>query len=160
MSTPNHYSLDALQEVGSRAAMAIFCDDVRSEASGKLIVIGMYGNDIVVPNFPALLPQLHVLVTVWTRASNPFKRVVLRLLADEKILIEETLEDQALAALFKQGEESAAEDSKSRLKLLRNIGISPFLAESEQVLRVRIETEDGELRAGAVRIRKGEVPTN
>jgi hypothetical protein len=33
----------------------LFCDDVRTERSGKLIVIGAYGQNITVPSFPATL---------------------------------------------------------------------------------------------------------
>jgi hypothetical protein len=36
----------------------IVCDDVRSEASGKDIIIGVYNDSIVFKAFPALLPKL------------------------------------------------------------------------------------------------------
>ena len=34
---------------------AIVCDDVRREQNGKLILIGVYGNNIIVPSYPVTL---------------------------------------------------------------------------------------------------------
>ena len=36
----------------------VLCDDVRVEQSGKLILVGVYAEDIVVGQVPAMLPQL------------------------------------------------------------------------------------------------------
>lgn len=42
----------------------IIADDIRTEASGKLIVVGMYTNDIALPFEPFVVPQLYVLFTI------------------------------------------------------------------------------------------------
>jgi len=34
------------------------CDDIRREDNGKLLLIGVYGQSIAVPQFPATLPSL------------------------------------------------------------------------------------------------------
>lgn len=39
-----------------RHKYSIICDDVRREDNGKLIVLGMYLDVIVVPSFPTVLP--------------------------------------------------------------------------------------------------------
>ena len=40
---------------------AIMCDDIRQETNGKLIVIGIYSTDIIVPDCPSKL-FMHVLL--------------------------------------------------------------------------------------------------
>jgi len=44
---------------------AVFCDDIRREVTGKHILIGVYGGDIILPHLPA-----PVVLAVWV----PFKR--------------------------------------------------------------------------------------
>ena len=33
--------------------MAVFCEDIREEKSGKFTLVGVFGGDIIVPSFPA-----------------------------------------------------------------------------------------------------------
>ena len=35
---------------------AILCDDIRKEDNGKMMLIGIYSGDILVPTFPSKLP--------------------------------------------------------------------------------------------------------
>ena len=42
----------------------IVCDDIRSEATGKDMLIGVYADAIILPRFPARLPKLCFRVTV------------------------------------------------------------------------------------------------
>jgi hypothetical protein len=43
------------------ARYTLICDEVRIENTGKLIIIGLYGPDIQVPQFPWVLPSLTIL---------------------------------------------------------------------------------------------------
>jgi hypothetical protein len=64
-NTPNGYS--------------IFCDDVRVEANGKQILIGVYTGDMLVPVFPVHLPIFHVLVRYnerFNESDQPVKFVI------------------------------------------------------------------------------------
>lgn len=49
----------------SYSLSTIFCDDVRIENNGKLILIGVYQEDLI----PAVLPQILAL-SLWTRLSG------------------------------------------------------------------------------------------
>ena len=53
----------------------LICDEVRQENNGKFIVIGLYTNDMVVPQIPFVLPSLTFFVFVDSdRPGNyPFK---------------------------------------------------------------------------------------
>ena len=47
----------------------IVCDDIREESNGKKILIGVYGADIVVPVFPAVL-SLQIYMEVPSKIVN------------------------------------------------------------------------------------------
>ena len=47
----------------------IICDDIRREDNGKLVIIGMYAPDIIIPQIPFVLPSLAVLVCL--RCDRP-----------------------------------------------------------------------------------------
>lgn len=42
----------------------LIADDIRAEASGKLIMVGVYTNDIMLPSEPFVVPQLYVLFAI------------------------------------------------------------------------------------------------
>jgi hypothetical protein len=56
----------------------IICDDVRQEVSGKISIMGIYADEIVVPLVPTLLPQIWF-VMKWDVSEGGFNDVVLRI---------------------------------------------------------------------------------
>lgn len=60
-----------------KSAFCTFCDDVRQEVSGKLIYVGVYVGEMVVPAFPITIPSLQLVMNVWQSrdedASNAMK---------------------------------------------------------------------------------------
>lgn len=48
----------------ARYLHCIYADDVRQEASGKMLIVGMYPGDMQVGKLPATLPQLAVIATL------------------------------------------------------------------------------------------------
>jgi hypothetical protein len=46
------------------------CDDVRHEIGGKRTLVGIYGNDLVVPSVPSNLPQLCFVIKLDLANSN------------------------------------------------------------------------------------------
>lgn len=143
------YSLDSLPEVYPRGARAIFCDDVRDEVSGKKTLVGVYDGCLDVSHAPIMIPQLHIYISIWTDISNPFKKAVGRLMFNEEVMIEESWlpssEIEARPSQVGKGVKSV---------LTRIIRISPFIVSGETNLRVRIETEDGEIRAGGLIVKE------
>jgi len=51
------------EEPPLKITIALLCDDVRRESNGKELLIGVYGNRIILPSFPMALN-----LTVWMRA--------------------------------------------------------------------------------------------
>jgi hypothetical protein len=56
----------------------ILCDDIRLEASGKTTIIGIYGEDVIVPMTPMVLPQLCI-ITKWDTSVGVFEEIGFRL---------------------------------------------------------------------------------
>lgn len=132
-----------------RFAFTIFCDDIREEANGKQIFIGTYLDDMYVSEFPRDLPSLALWIEAVTPSAQPFTKFIVRLYLDDKLLIE-TLEDSF-----------AANDEKLDLDMFpqavqrvrAKLRVPPFEMTEEGLLRVRIETDQGILKAGLLRIR-------
>jgi hypothetical protein len=60
----------------SRSAIAIFCDDVRIEATGKRILVGVYQDTLGVPQLPFTISGLNVLVVIRVSADDPIREMV------------------------------------------------------------------------------------
>jgi len=68
-----------------RIKFGIVCDDVRREDNGKLILIGIYGSNILVSSFPAMLAlSLVISVDVLENFEGPI--LIRALLNGEKIV--------------------------------------------------------------------------
>ena len=72
--------------------IAIACDDIRQESSGKFILIGVYSGDLIVPSFPYTL-TLSYLVLV--KGSH---------VGDVKFQFDVTLNDKQVARILGEAE--------------------------------------------------------
>lgn len=84
---------------------SLFCDDIRSEAGGKLSFIGCYNAVLyVAPAFPVVLPKFCVHMHIFSPATNPYVSVMARCylpgqqspIADESIDVPSLSDQQAL----------------------------------------------------------------
>ncbi|RDE49304.1 MAG: hypothetical protein DVS81_17350 [Candidatus Accumulibacter meliphilus] len=134
-----------------RHIQTVFCDDIRHEVGGKHSYIGVYSGKLFVPTFPATLSKLCVAMNVLTPADRPFAKLTVRLLKDEDVLIEGTLDDVQLSAAVDVPEDDAM--TKDGILALQSVIVfSPFVLEGPCTLRVRAETEEGELRGLGLRV--------
>ncbi len=60
---------------GDPVATVLFCDDVRQEVSGKLLLVGVYQADMVISELPAVLPQLNAVITLMEPKDSPSRSV-------------------------------------------------------------------------------------
>lgn len=128
-----------------RQIQTVFCDDIRHELGGKLSYIGVYSGKLIVPTFPATLSKLCLAMNVLTPADRPFAKLTVRLFKDQDVLVEGTLNDAQLSAAVDVPTDDAV--AKDRILALQSIIVfSPFVLEGPCALRVRAETEEGELR--------------
>ncbi len=70
----------------------VWADDIRYELGNKVSIMGVYANDIVLPGLPASLPKLLCYSTLSIPTGHWPKRVQYRLLMDDTVLMEQTLD--------------------------------------------------------------------
>ncbi|NMG16963.1 DUF6941 family protein [Aromatoleum bremense] len=129
-----------------RHIQTIFCDDIRHELGGKVSFIGVYSARLIVPAFPVTLPKLCVAVNAVTPAAQPFERLTLRVLKDDELLFEAVFDEKQLAETVESAVDENQNHHDSVLALGAHVVMSPFQIGGPCRLRVRAETEEGELR--------------
>jgi hypothetical protein len=139
----------------TRFVFATYCDDIREEKSGKLTLVGCYGSDLIVEKAsdPVLvLPKLCAQIHIVTPVERPLERVIIRAFLAETLLGELTLPTTAFATPANLASDAAL------IGVMATMTFVPFaVPELPSKLRIEVETEDGILRAPALRLRFNEV---
>jgi hypothetical protein len=65
----------------------VLCDDIRQEANGKFLLIGVYGGNVVIPSFPANL-NLAVWMFGYTEKSGKIE-LRLRIVGPQEAILQE-----------------------------------------------------------------------
>ena len=131
----------------------LFCDDIRHEVGGKISFIGVYSGGLFVPTFPVMLPKLCLSVKVVTPADEPLRSLSLRVLKDEETLQEIALDEKQLADASDSAEDMTKEQRKERVQMAQFLLVfSPIQFDGPCALRVRVQTEGGELRGMALKV--------
>lgn len=135
----------------NRYAHAIFCDDIRHEQGGKLTLVGVYSGALLVPSFPAVLPKLCLVLNVITPASQPFKKLKLRILRDTDTLAEGDVSAESLSSTAATSFKGVTIDDADRLhSVMAHFVFSQLKLDGPGRIRVRIETEADELKANGL----------
>ena len=115
-------------------AFAIFCDAIRQEASGKEILIGVYGSDII----PASLPAT-ILLSIWIKVEGVSAPV-------NTFTIELTNSSGSSLAKF----DGASETSEPPLHgtFMAALGGLPVIFEKQDTLTAWIDINGQRLEAG------------
>ena len=143
----------------NRHVFTIFCDDIRQEIGGKLSYIGVYGAQMFVPSFPISLPKLCLAMSMITPVDTPFRKLAMRILKDDTQLAEGVLDETQLAGAVEASTDVPADERKDRILTLQSMFVfSPFQLEGPCTLKVRVETESGELRGVGLRIDQAPAP--
>ncbi len=137
----------------NRQISTIFCDDIRQEIAGKMSLIGVYGPQLFVPEFPALLPKLCVFVTTSTPYTKPFEKLEVHVFKDDQKLATATPAlPKALPPIPEWVQRREPEQSTPMLTVNSIFMFSPFELAEPCVLRVRAETEGETLRGAGLRV--------
>ena len=136
----------------SRHVSSIFCDDIRHELGNKQSYMGVYFGSMQLPNFPIILPRLCITLAIQTPKERPFKKLHIKILKDQSVLREALIPDEAL-------EESDPRtgppdpDRNDRIFVFNAaFAFSPFPIDEPTTIRIRVQTEDEELKAPGLRI--------
>ncbi len=133
----------------NRHIQTVFCDDIRHELGGKLSFIGVYTGHLFVSTFPVTLPKLCLALTAITPAAQPFQKLDLRILKDDEVLAEASLDEAMLSGIANAAADldSEGDGKKSGVQVLNSLFVfSPFQIDAPCRLRIRAITESGELK--------------
>jgi hypothetical protein len=132
----------------NRHVQTIFCDDIRYELGGKLSYIGVYSGHLFVPEFPVILPKLCLSLSVITPASQPFRKLELRIFKDDEQLAEGVVDEAQLSETIEAAtDENGNSATETRVQVLNSLFVfSPFQIDGPCRLRVRVVTESEELK--------------
>lgn len=130
-----------------RYVHATFCDDVRMEMGGKISLMGIYQGSLHLsgPALPLTIPRICVVVEARTPSTDPFKKLIVRVYLDDKLLVEGASSEEQLEETT-----GAEEVTYKTIGLIFNI--QPFVVENEGRLKVRVDTDEGEIKAGGLQI--------
>ena len=128
----------------------IMCDDVRREEGNKVSYMGVYGPTLLLQQFPVALPKLCFImtVTVPASASRP-ESLVFRLLRDEELIGEVTMDGTALASA---PVEVLADGEGVRHVIGAVLQFYPMQLEGPCILRAGADLNGQELRGGSWRV--------
>lgn len=136
-----------------RHVETLFCDDIRHEVGGKLSFIGVYSGGLFVTEFPVTLPKLCLSVKIISPADEPLRELSLRILRDEETLQELALGEEQLAEASDSTEDMTEEQRKERIQVAQFMLVfSPIQFDGPCTLRVRVQTDDGELHGMALKV--------
>lgn len=137
-----------------RFVTAIYCDDIREEVGGKRSFMGVYAGGLTVQNAPVVLPRLCVIVILNTPMNRPFTKCVIRILRDDETMAEMQLESEALEMQSKIAAESIPPDLENPSIVLHAVAqFMPFPILGNCKLRIRVQTEEEELKGPALEIK-------
>ena len=130
-----------------RTLTSIFCDDIRQEVGNKISYIGCYVGQMIVSQFPIVLPKFCVMMGASTPESSPFKQLKFRLLKNDEVLAEY---EAPLDAITASGPPSVMEGEELRLSFYQVVQIYPLQIDGPCKFRARAITESGEIRGGGL----------
>lgn len=129
-----------------RHVEVIYCDDIRQEIGQKHSYMGVYSGDMVIPNFPAVLPKLCIAVTVVTPIDDPIETLQINIFQDG--IDEPIISTEKITA----PPPSLEKDDSTLLMAHFMFALSPFQIEKESKLRVVAETECGAIKGRGLRL--------
>jgi len=139
-----------------RNVFVTYCDEVRFEATGKRIYIGVYDSVLFASSFPATLPQFAIVMQIATPVSDPFQKLHIEVKKDSDVLASLSVDDIELT----NAASSASVDSR-RIVATAILQIQGVSIEKEGFIQVFVHTEREVLESTKLKLalREGSVVT-
>lgn len=156
MQQPPDYPPIEKEIESSFQSYAIFADDVRREDNGKLLLIGVYLDDLIVPKFPAAIMGLNLcVVSAWPANRGPID-LTLRVYQGDKQILE--IPDIGSEVPSQDGAQGPS--LLPRVRRLRSfLRLPPLMFDGPTAIRVRLESEGVVHRTGVLRVAAQESST-
>lgn len=139
-----------------RTLQVTFCDDIRREASNKLMFIGTYGNVMYSKEFPLTVKQMYVFANVHTPARQPFKELTVRVSAgDHEVKMADISEEEMASQTLP---ENYADDEFGGFSLNFGFLLEDLTFYEPSSITVEMETESEIIRSLPLLIRNVLIP--
>ena len=128
-----------------RTLQTIFCDDIRHETSGKLTLVGVYSDSLVVSTLPATLPRLCLVARLLSPMNEAPSSVKLRIFRGEELLQEVVANEIA--------QPSRKKTVSAQVQIVQFLVEFPaFEIATPCLLRVHAEVDGGEIYGAPLNI--------
>lgn len=132
----------------NRYLHATFCDDIRREEGNKVSLMGIYGNYMYFPEFPAKLQKLCIAFSANTLADNPFESLSFVLMKNDEEIVRQDVPKEHLDQLSNAPDVTPPNVNGQSMMTIQAFVILPeFVVEEPCLLRVRAITERETLKA-------------
>lgn len=137
----------------SHYVVGTLCDDIRIEVGNKHSFMGIYRGQMIIQSFPTLLPRLCFIADCRAPIGQPFRELSVICYLNDAIIARYDFHSEVL--------EQAADTSKSvvegdvddkEISLVAMMGAVPLQLPSPGWIRIRCETNVGELKGGSWQI--------
>jgi|GEM_PF-907529 len=138
----------------------IFCDDIRQEANGKLIYVGVYTSEMIIYGAsPMLLPTFVAATTYRERPGESNAPVKIKMFVPGSD--DAATEFDLPVAVMRSTQFGAETEGEDRIySAIIPIRISPLLLHQDGLIKIRAYRGDDEIRLGALLVRFQAPPGN
>jgi len=138
----------------NRSMWGFVCDDVRREIGQKVSYMGIYNSTIVCAAFPTTLPQLCFVLSVRTPTNEPFQKLVFSVKKDDEVIVLAEVQRENLTGLSLNAPD-VIEEGRVVVTVMATVANIEFTGPCK--LKLRAETEAGELKGGTLQVMVGQV---
>lgn len=125
----------------------IYCDDVRSEIGNKLSFMGIYGPNILLNEFPAVLSKLCAVMSLHMPAETQAETVTFFLYKDDEEIGRSTVH---IGDVRKAATQPREFDDERRLTIRFIAQMAPFQLERSCRLKARAEVDGETVKGGTL----------
>ncbi|MBI6975106.1 DUF6941 family protein [Pseudomonas lactis] len=132
----------------NRYAYSVFCDDIRQEINGKITMVGIYTNRLLVTSVPTVLPKLCLALSIATDKSSMFEEISVTgtFGADEVFKME--LQKEQIEGIIAQSPD--AESPAKFFTVQLNAILTPFQLQHTGKLSLKVLADGEELECAGL----------
>lgn len=131
---------------------AIFCDDIRLERGSKHSLMGCYAGELILDSLPSVLPKLCVQVSVTWPVEEPCKWANVRAKLGDDLIAELKVTNDDIQRVIEAVDRVEISDV-TLMSFATQLVFSPLPIAHETELKITVETDEGEMKAGRLKIR-------
>lgn len=134
-----------------RSVITLFCDDVRNEKEGLVSLIGIYSNNINVPDIPFVFPKLVMYTRIHIDVADEIENIIIRVSPPDG-------DDHDLTHMDRDFISESQENSRDKnvpiVGLMSQAVSAPFIVRQEGLFKIKVVIDDDEYLGGVVNFKK------